>query len=104
MLKSKRTLSLALALLLLGGSLVSCASGTDDPIDTGSQTTAAEEDENIIKDNLPAGLNYGGDTITFSNAFSSLIFSLNSNTNFLSVTLVAYAPGVLETKMGASSS
>jgi hypothetical protein len=63
--KSKRTLSLALALLLLGGSLVSCASGTDDPIDTGSQTTAAEEDENAIKDNLPADLNYGGDTITF---------------------------------------
>ena len=64
--KSKRTLSLALALLLLGGSLVSCATGADDPVDTDSQTTAAEEDENAIKDNLPADLNYGGDTITSS--------------------------------------
>ncbi len=65
MMKSKRTLSLLLALLLLGSSLVSCATGADDPIDTDSQTTAAEEEEDAIKDNLPADLNYGGDTITF---------------------------------------
>jgi hypothetical protein len=63
--KSKRTLSLALALLLLGGSLVSCATEADDPIDTDSQTTAVEEDENTLKDNLPDNLNYGGEEINF---------------------------------------
>ncbi len=65
MMKSKRTLSLALALLLLGGSLVSCASGADAPVDTDSQTTAAEEDEDVIKDNLPDNLNYDGAEINF---------------------------------------
>ena len=63
-----RSLSCALALLMLAGSLIACSTGeiSDETGDTNSQTQAAvSEGETVIRDNLPSDLNYGGDEITF---------------------------------------
>ena len=63
--KKTRILAAILAALTLISSLAACASG-DDPKETegAGQTTAAEEDSNEIKDNLPANLKYNGDEVT----------------------------------------
>ena len=65
--KCKRALSLLLALLMAGASLVSCANDGDDAAaDSNNQATETHsEEETEIQDNLPDDLNYGGDTITF---------------------------------------
>ena len=64
--KLKRILSLLLAGLMLTGSLAACATETDSPADTTSdETTAAPETDEGPRDNLPDGLDYGGETITF---------------------------------------
>jgi hypothetical protein len=63
--KTKRFIALALSLLMAGGTLVSCSTGdnSDDPKDTIG--TGQETDEEMLKDNLPDNLNYGGETIVF---------------------------------------
>ncbi len=62
----KRTLSLLLAMLML--SAVSCGekaqTGTSDDAEKTADTTAAETEAQYL-DNLPAGLNYNGDTVRF---------------------------------------
>lgn len=64
--KCKRALSLLLALLMAGASLVSCANDGDDAADSNDRATESQtEAETQIQDNLPDDLNYGGDTITF---------------------------------------
>ena len=64
--KATRILSLLLAVLMLASSLAACSTGTDDPADTNLKgTTAVNEEDTGPRDNLPANLNYKGDTITF---------------------------------------
>ena len=64
--KFTRALSLLLAALMLTGTLASCATENHDEGDTAPEgaTTVSEEDT-VPKDNLPDGLNYGGETVTF---------------------------------------
>ena len=74
--KRNRTLSLLLAMLMLLGSLVSCADETDTTNDPEQDdTTAAVEEDTSIRDNLPGNLNYGGDTITFISQYCEGITS-----------------------------
>ena len=65
--RSKKILTLILAGLLLVAPLASCAAGGgNDETRANDQTTAAlEEGETELRDNLPAGLNYGGEEINF---------------------------------------
>ena len=63
----KKTLAALLAALMLLPTLASCANSTDTPDGTTppDRTTAAlEEAETEIRDNLPDGLNFGGDEVT----------------------------------------
>ena len=62
--KSKRTLSLLLSLLLLAGSFTACAT-SEEPADTKPLSTVAPEEDTALKDNLPDNLNYGGEEINF---------------------------------------
>ena len=60
--KATRILSLLLAVLMLTSSLAACSAGTDDPADTDLKgTTADTEEDTGPRDNLPEGLDYGGD-------------------------------------------
>ena len=62
-----RFISAALALLLLTGSLAACGTpdGADAPLAETTAAPAETEDETAIRDNLPAGLDYGGEEINF---------------------------------------
>ena len=64
--KPTRILSLLLAALMLTGTLASCATESENAGDTAPEgaTTVSEEDT-VPKDNLPDGLNYGGEEINF---------------------------------------
>ena len=64
--KSTRFLAAALAALTLAAPLTSCANDTA-PLDTQApeQTAAVSEEETVLRDKLPDGLNFGGDEITF---------------------------------------
>ena len=62
----KRSLSLLLATLMLTSALAACATDTESPTDTApGGTTASTETDAGPRDNLPDGLDYGGETITF---------------------------------------
>ena len=64
--KATRPLCLLLSLLMLASVFTACATTDDTPgDDTSSSTAAVTEADTGLKDNLPADLNYGGDTITF---------------------------------------
>jgi len=76
MMKSKRTLSMLLALLILSSSLVACAEGTAEETSNGDAagTTNVEvvpgesdleaETDPFIADDLPDTLDYGDDDVT----------------------------------------
>lgn len=62
----KRIFSGLLAILLAAGLLASCATEGDQTVDTTpTSTTAAAEEDTVLADNLPDGLDYNGDTVTF---------------------------------------
>ena len=64
--RSKQILTLILASLLLVAPLASCATESEHTGDSASEgTTAVLEEDTAIKDNLPDGLNYGGEEINF---------------------------------------
>ena len=63
--KFTRSISAALALLLLAGSLAACSTPDDSPNTATTSALIETEDETAIRDNLPDGLDYGGETITF---------------------------------------
>ena len=67
--KKTRILATFLAALTLLPVFASCANheSPDDPKDSQTTASAESEDETEIRDNLPADLNYGGDTIVFIN-------------------------------------
>ncbi|MBE6653314.1 MAG: hypothetical protein E7610_07875 [Ruminococcaceae bacterium] len=62
--KKRSILASLLSVLLLTGSLASCATISDEPADTpASDEAATVESETEIKDNLPDNLNYKNETI-----------------------------------------
>ena len=64
--KATRFLSFFLATLMLTSSLFACATEADTPANTDpDETTAATEEDTGPRDNLPDGLDYGGETIMF---------------------------------------
>ena len=74
MTKLKKTLSLILSLLMVGGSLAACATAPEDPAQTAGVTTeAVSEGESTIKDNLPDDLDLQGTTITIFSDHATLI-------------------------------
>ena len=64
--KATRFFSFFLATLMLTSSLFACATEADTPANTDpDETTAATEEDTGPRDNLPDGLDYGGETIMF---------------------------------------
>ena len=64
--KATRFISFFLATLMLTSSLFACATKADTPANTDpDETTAATEEDTGLRDNLPDGLDYGGETIMF---------------------------------------